>query len=68
MKPAFAAALVPLSLSLACLAGCKATRPGKWETRLMTSAKQHLFVGDKKEQKPLPPTPKHIAQGRRAFS
>jgi mono/diheme cytochrome c family protein len=68
MRAAFPAALALLWSSLGSLTGCKATPPGKWETRLITSAKHRLFVDNRKQNNPLPPTPENIAQGRETFS
>jgi cytochrome c553 len=50
------------------LAGCKASPPSKFETRTMTFAKRHIFVGNKKEKNPLPATPDNWADGKEAFS
>ena len=54
--------------ALLCLASCKATRPGKWETRFMITAKHHVFVGNKNERNPLTTSPENIALGRKTFS
>jgi mono/diheme cytochrome c family protein len=48
-------------------AGCKATPPGAFETRVMTSAKHHVFVGNKKQKNPLSATPETIRDGKEAF-
>lgn len=53
---------------LALLGGCRAGKPGKWETRLITSAEHQVFVGNKKSRNPLKATPQNIAAGREAFS
>ena len=50
------------------LAGCKASPPGKFETRTMTFAKRHIFVRNKTEKNPLPATPDNWADGKEAFS
>jgi mono/diheme cytochrome c family protein len=47
--------------------GCKATPPGAFETRAMTSVKHHLTVGNKKEKNPLPTSPDVIHDGKEAF-
>jgi mono/diheme cytochrome c family protein len=47
--------------------GCKATPPGAFETRVMTSAKHHFFIGNKKEKNPLPATAETIGDGKEAF-
>lgn len=48
--------------------GCKATPPGKMETRTVTFAKHHFFVGNKKQKNPLPDTPENRSDGKEAFS
>lgn len=50
------------------VAGCKANPPGKFETRVMTSVKQRLMVGNKKQKNPFAATPQTIADGKDAFS
>ncbi len=52
----------------AALSGCKATPPGKAETRFMTGWKHHMTVGNKKQKNPLSPTAENIAAGKEAFS
>jgi mono/diheme cytochrome c family protein len=54
--------------ALAALAGCKAMPPGAVETRVVTSAKHLVFVGNKGQKNPLPSTPATIADGKEAFS
>lgn len=49
-------------------AGCRANRPGATETRIMTFAKHHVFIGNKKQKNPLPDTPETRADGKEAFS
>jgi mono/diheme cytochrome c family protein len=53
---------------LMALVGCKSSPPGKLETRTMTFAKHHLFIGNKKQKNPLPDTPETRADGKEAFS
>jgi mono/diheme cytochrome c family protein len=53
---------------LATLAGCKAKPPAKAESALMSFAKHHVFIGNKKEKNPLPDTPDTLADGKEAFS
>ncbi len=60
----FAVALV----SLACVAGCKATPPGRTETAIVTFAKHHAFIGNKKQKNPLPGNAATLADGKEAFS
>jgi len=50
------------------LAGCKASPPSKLETKTVTFAKHHIFVGNKKQKNPLPSTPDNWADGKEAFS
>ena len=60
--------LVTAAFSLAAVAGCKATPPGKTETAIVTFAKHHIFVGNKKEENPLPDNSATLADGKEAFS
>lgn len=53
---------------LAGLAGCKASPPGKLETKTMTFVKHHITIGNKKEKNPLPDTAETRADGKEAFS
>jgi mono/diheme cytochrome c family protein len=48
--------------------GCKASPPGKMETGLMTFAKHHVFIRNKKEKNPLADTAETRAEGKEAFS
>jgi cytochrome c553 len=50
------------------LVGCKASPPSKLETKTVTFAKHHIFVGNKKQKNPLPFTPANWADGKEAFS
>jgi len=50
------------------IAGCKSKSPGKLETKTMTFAKHHIFVGNKNQKNPLPDTPETRADGKEAFS
>ena len=50
------------------LAGCKATPPGKVETKSMTFVKHHIVVGNKSEKNPLPSNANTWADGKEAFS
>lgn len=56
------------ALALAALAGCKADPPGSLETRIVTSAKHRIFVGNKNQKNPLADTPEVRADGKEAFS
>lgn len=53
---------------LAGLAGCKASPPGKLETKTITYAKHHYFIGNKNQKNPLPNTPETWDDGKEAFS
>ncbi|HVT97406.1 MAG TPA: c-type cytochrome [Acidobacteriaceae bacterium] len=59
------AAAVAVAVMLA--AGCKATPPNAFETRLMTVAKHRVLVGDKKLKNPLAANTETIAAGKEAF-
>ena len=48
--------------------GCKGGSPGKLETKTITFAKHHVFIGNKKQTNPLPDTPQTRADGKEAFS
>jgi mono/diheme cytochrome c family protein len=50
------------------LGGCKATPPGRLESRLLTSAKQRVFVRGKSQRNPLPSNAATVADGKEAFS
>ena len=52
----------------AVVAGCKATPPGKWETRAITKIKHSITVRDKEAKNPLANTQDNIESGRVAFS
>lgn len=65
--PGRGAAMVWVAL-LPILAGCKATPPGKWETKAVTSAKHSLFIRNKDAKNPLTATPENIEAGRVSFS
>jgi len=60
--------VLPAAIVLVGLAGCKASPPSKFETKTVTFAKRHIFVGNKKEKNPLPATPDNWADGKEAFS
>lgn len=48
--------------------GCKAKSPGSMETRIVSNAKHHFFVGNRNQKNPLAATPDTIADGKEAFS
>ena len=51
-----------------CLAGCKVSAPGKWETSALTRIKHSVTVGGKNLQNPLSVSAESIASGKDAFS
>jgi len=53
---------------LVAFAGCRATPPGKFETRVLTYAKHHISVGNRDQKNPLPDTPETRKDGKEAFS
>ena len=57
-----------ITICVAGLAGCKATPPGRLETRAVALAKHHIFIGNKKQKNPLPYTPENWKDGQEAFS
>lgn len=59
--------LVTTTFALAVLAGCKATPPGKLETRTMTFIKHRITIGNRTEKNPLPDTRDTVADGKEAF-
>ncbi len=60
--------LFAIAILTAGLAGCKASPPGKAETKTMVFAKHHIFVGNKKQKNPLPDTAETRADGKEAFT
>jgi mono/diheme cytochrome c family protein len=65
MRVVFLLASVVVSTALT---SCKANPPGAFETRIVTSAKHRVFVGNKDQKNPLPAAPETIADGKEAFS
>jgi mono/diheme cytochrome c family protein len=57
-----------LACTLAIASGCKATPPAKWEAAVLTRAKHWIFVGDRHDKNPLPPTSQNIAAGKDCFA
>jgi cytochrome c len=51
-----------------CLAGCRVTPPGKWETSAMTRIKHSLTVRGKSARNPLPDSAATIESGKVAFT
>jgi mono/diheme cytochrome c family protein len=62
--------IVALALSAlpVAMCGCKATAPGKAETKVVTAWKHHVTVGGKKQKNPLAASAENIAAGKEAFS
>jgi cytochrome c553 len=50
------------------LAGCKADPPGNLETKTITFAKHHIFIGNKSQRNPLPYNKGTWDDGKEAFS
>lgn len=50
------------------LAGCKADPPGKLETKTITFAKHHFFIGNKSQKNPLSYNKETWNEGKEAFS
>ena len=48
--------------------GCKATPPGKLETKVITAAKHHILIGNKNEKNPLSDSVQTRSDGKEAFS
>lgn len=60
--------ITAIAAMLSAATGCKATPPSRLESRVISTAKHDLFVGNKKEKNPLPATPEVIAEGKEAFT
>ena len=50
------------------LRGVQATPPGKWETRIVNSAKHRLLIGGKSAINPVPANAANISEGRQNFA
>src|SRR3974377_1106990 len=48
--------------------GCRATPPGKMETRVMTKLKHSITIGGKDQKNPVADNPASVDVGREAFS
>src|SRR5512140_1540758 len=66
--PIYVCLSVFVVVSVLLLASCSVARPGKLETRFITSVKHHVIVGEKKTANPLPSDAETIARGKHAFS
>ncbi len=58
---------IAVSVCWLCLAGCRATPPGKVESESVQWVKHHVTVGGKKDRNPLPPSAENVDAGKRAF-
>lgn len=61
-------AIIVLAAIMLVSKGVRARTPGKWETRAILEAKQHVLVGGKDLKNPVPVTRQNIAEGREDFS
>lgn len=53
---------------VAALCGCKATPPSKIESKTISFAKHHVFIGNRHQQNPIPYTHENWQDGKDAFS
>ncbi|MDW5265170.1 MULTISPECIES: c-type cytochrome [Acidobacteriaceae] len=63
--------VLSVAITAACIAGltgCKASPPGKLETKTITYAKHRYFIGNRNQKNPLPDAPETLADGKEAFS
>jgi mono/diheme cytochrome c family protein len=60
--------LMLCTAAMVVMGGCRATPPGKLETRLMTRVKHSITVGGKEARSPLPDNAANVDAGREAFS
>lgn len=54
--------------ALCALTGCRATPPGRIETRAVTWTKHHVTIGGRRDLNPLQPTADNIDQGKQTFN
>ena len=59
--------VIAAALSWMCLAGCRSTPPGKFESKSVRWVKHYVTVGGKTDRNPLAPTVENIHAGRQAF-
>jgi len=57
-----------VALTCCCIAGCRATPPGKHETATMNWIKHRITVKGKHDRNPLARSPEVIADGKSAFN
>lgn len=62
------ARVMPALVAALALSGCKAKPPGRFEHAVVTSAKHHLFIGNKKQKNPLQTSAENIEEGKQAFN
>ena len=60
--------LILLATIVATSAGCKARRPGRLETAIVSRVKLNLTVGGRGDKNPLPADEDTVQRGRRAFA
>lgn len=56
------------AVALIAVNGCKATPPSGFETKTMSFAKHHIFIGQKKQKNPLKDDRETWMEGKEAFS
>jgi mono/diheme cytochrome c family protein len=61
-------AYAAVAVALTILTGCKATQPGKIESKAITYAKHHILIGNQSDKNPLPDTVENRTDGKEAFS
>lgn len=67
MRVARSTLLGALSLPTLFATGCRATQPGKIETRAAQWTKHHITVGGMKDRNPVTATTETISEGQQAF-
>lgn len=60
--------LLACTIVLGGLSGCKANPPGRSEIKVMTFAKHHIFIGNRRQKNPLSDSLQTQADGKEAFS
>ncbi len=66
MRPTEIVPLVTLLLLLP-LSGCKVSRPGSVEGKVMTKVKQKITIGGKEDKNPVPDTQANVDEGKEHF-
>lgn len=67
MRPGRGVGPAVMMLAAMVAAGCKATPPGAFETRIVTAAKHQVLVGNRKQKNPLATSAGTMAEGKEAF-